>query len=467
MGGEWAGRSAPRRAGRAPPTCGGAARAGGGASTHPARSRRINQRGAICCRGHRAGGGCRARFAHCSGGPARCLGGGSSGSAGLRQHRRPGPRSAAQPAAAKVLLRLAWPRAAAEPLPGSAWSRRASRPEAGAGRTAQRPSPLRHAAGAHHEARPGEDCPGVRRALLARHRLLLPGQLPGGGGWGLRAGASEADAPRRGADRRAAGGTQPRRRQAAPPRRPDQVDRGHGGGLRGYQLPPHADRPAGDVLREPARQVLREGAIQGKGHRLPAGLTCLAAAGGTWRKVSTGACPCRVFAARGCQWLGQPRRAVAASPLRRALSGGQPLPAPGAEVLQNTRQRGCPLFSRPAGAGSAPGRGAPSWVFAGLLGRRAPVRPLPVPPCATGDHFAAAPGAAGGASLPGGGSGARQHRAAACYCPSCGERGLPAPGVPRQKSLTLAVTFLWGMVSGGGKSPLPLTVRILGLDPII
>lgn len=49
-GGPWAGRGgaiAPRRA--APPTC-------GGASTHPARSRRINQCGAICRPPHRGRG---------------------------------------------------------------------------------------------------------------------------------------------------------------------------------------------------------------------------------------------------------------------------------------------------------------------------------------------------------------------------------------------------------------------------
>ncbi|XP_063254963.1 prolyl hydroxylase EGLN3 [Prinia subflava] len=52
---------------------------------------------------------------------------GGSSSAGLRQHRRSrsaGPRCVAEPAAAKVLPRLARSRAAAEPLPGSAWSGR-------------------------------------------------------------------------------------------------------------------------------------------------------------------------------------------------------------------------------------------------------------------------------------------------------------------------------------------------------
>uniref|UniRef100_A0A674G8L6 hypoxia-inducible factor-proline dioxygenase n=4 Tax=Passeriformes TaxID=9126 RepID=A0A674G8L6_TAEGU len=115
-GREGAGRS--RRA--APPTC-------GGASTHPARSRRVNQRGAIC-RPPRRGRGLPAPFPHAPGAPAHCWGSsGRSSSAGFRQHRRSrsaGPRCVAEPAAAKVLPRLAWPRAAAEPLPGSAWSGR-------------------------------------------------------------------------------------------------------------------------------------------------------------------------------------------------------------------------------------------------------------------------------------------------------------------------------------------------------
>uniref|UniRef100_A0A8C5J3G9 hypoxia-inducible factor-proline dioxygenase n=1 Tax=Junco hyemalis TaxID=40217 RepID=A0A8C5J3G9_JUNHY len=115
------GAIAPRRA--APPTC-------GGASTHPARSRRVNQRGAIC-RPPAGAGAARALPArpgplpHTAG-----VGGGSSSSAGLRQHRRSrsaGPRCVAEPAAAKVLPRLAWRRAAAEPLPGSAWSGRRPR----------------------------------------------------------------------------------------------------------------------------------------------------------------------------------------------------------------------------------------------------------------------------------------------------------------------------------------------------
>lgn len=87
-----------------------------GASTHPARSRRVNRRGAICRRGPFTGRQLPGAV------PARRSGSGSGSTsiAEPRQHRRRG----AQPSP-KFCLSLARPRTPpAEPLPGSAWSRR-------------------------------------------------------------------------------------------------------------------------------------------------------------------------------------------------------------------------------------------------------------------------------------------------------------------------------------------------------
>lgn len=444
------GAIAPRRA--APPTC-------GGASTHPARSRRVNQRGAICCP-PAAGGGCPRPSRPPRAAPAHCWGaGGGSSSAGLRQHRRSrsaGPRCVAEPAAAKVLPRLAWPRLASRR--GGAPVRlgleraaapRASPPSAGAGGAAARPSPPRHAAGAHHEAGPGENRPGVRRALLARHRLLLPGQLLGGGGGGLRAGASEADAPRRGTGRRAAGRPQPRRRQAAPPRRPDQVDRRHGGGLRGHQLSPHADRPAGDVLREPARQVLRERAIQGKGPRGPDLLSPRGTGSQPARPASQLPLgPARNFAlalARGASALsGVPAGARGSgSPAGLSPAGGGAVPACGTPVTAAALQpspQGAGSLAPPVPAALRAGFSPlPCCVFSGLFGCRTPSGPLPfhqVTPAVT---------SAGGSSLLAVGW-SRLRPASGCAHRRCRQGG-PVRGVPHRKRLTLT-TF-----RGGASSP--------------
>ena len=116
----------------------------------------------------------------------------------------------------------------------------------------------------YHEAGSGEDRPGVHRALSARGRLLLPGQLPGRGGGRLCPGASQAAALQRGPAGRPAGRAPSRRLQAAPAGRPDHVDRGQRGRLRGHQLPLVPHRQAGPVLREPAGQILRQGKVQGR-----------------------------------------------------------------------------------------------------------------------------------------------------------------------------------------------------------
>uniref|UniRef100_F7CIB5 hypoxia-inducible factor-proline dioxygenase n=1 Tax=Equus caballus TaxID=9796 RepID=F7CIB5_HORSE len=121
----------------------------------------------------------------------------------------------------------------------------------------------RDALGTHHEAGSGENRPGVHRALSARGWLLLPGQLPRRGGGRLRPGARQAAALQRGPEGRPAGRAARRRLQAAPAGRPDHVDRGQRGGLRGHQLPPVPHRQAGPVLREPAGQILRQGEVQG------------------------------------------------------------------------------------------------------------------------------------------------------------------------------------------------------------
>lgn len=146
-----------------------AARAGGVARTHPARSRRRSQRGVSCPLGrqvkrgpappqwvpHAAWNGASAAPGLGSAAVPEALGCGPQYSPARLGQSFASPHLA--PRRGGALARLGLEPAAA---------RRASPPDAGAGRVAAHPSPTRHATGAHHEARPGETRSGVRRALL-------------------------------------------------------------------------------------------------------------------------------------------------------------------------------------------------------------------------------------------------------------------------------------------------------------
>lgn len=144
----------------------------------------------------------------------------------------------------------------------------------------------------------------------------------------------------------------------------------------------------------------------------------------------------------------------------------QPLASPcrrraGAEVLlkKRPRQRGCPLrVPRPAGAGGAPGRltavpRAGSSPGSSVAGPRP--GPCPYPRVPSGITSQPSGGLQAAPRFPAVGPEPGCTPRLAAARPNCGERGPPMPGVPRQKSLALTMTFLWRIVSGGGKSSLP------------